>query len=406
MQAQKPVLRCFISLGVRFAGMQLILQKNTPMKHAALLFGLLCLCTQSWAQLNNRIFDYSFHTDSTKQKQLYLSFQSLAFNKNNEYFNKIADGYTLFGYQWMPTLSYYPHPNVRIDAGIYLQQDFGNSAFTTVAPVFTVKVKRDKLNILFGTLEGSTNHRLIEPIYDFERLLINRLEQGIQANLQTNRLFLDAWVNWENMIYPGDSAQEEVTGGLSTSYLLSENEKYRVELPFQLFLYHIGGQIDVLDAPIRTLANMALGLNIARKMPETSKLKNISLQAYATSFQEFSNAQIPFDQGSAAYININFAWHSLDVMGSYWRGNNFISARGGNLYQSISTTVNTPEVIEQVRELLILRIMHRWHVFDHLTIMSRFEPHYDFQNSKFEFSHGMYIVYNTDFKLGLLNRKN
>ena len=55
--------------------------------------------------------------------------RSMGFNKNNEYFNDITDGYTLFGYQLNPYVAYRAGEHVRLDVGVYLQQDFGNDEF-------------------------------------------------------------------------------------------------------------------------------------------------------------------------------------------------------------------------------------------------------------------------------------
>ena len=60
------------------------------------------------------------------------------FTKNNEYFNKIADGYTLYGFQFSPYLTYQPSDKVRVDAGIYTQKDFGNKDFTEIMPFLTI----------------------------------------------------------------------------------------------------------------------------------------------------------------------------------------------------------------------------------------------------------------------------
>ena len=81
------------------------------------------------AQLNNRAFEQELLITEADSNSLFLGVNSLGFSKNNEYFNDIADGFTLFGYQFNPYLSYQPLKNVRFDVGLYLQKDFGTNDF-------------------------------------------------------------------------------------------------------------------------------------------------------------------------------------------------------------------------------------------------------------------------------------
>src|SRR5262249_28334361 len=138
----------------------------------------------------------------------------LGFGKNNEYEHTIVQGYTLFGYQFNPYLSYQISKHFRVDAGVFLQKDFGNSSYTTTAPTLSVKYQLKDFSITFGNLDGSLNHRLIEPLYDFERVLNNRLENGLQVQVIRDDLFFDTWVDWHKMIYVNDPNQEQLTAGM------------------------------------------------------------------------------------------------------------------------------------------------------------------------------------------------
>src|SRR3954463_7160426 len=91
------------------------------------------------AQLNNRVFEDRMAIEEADSGKLFIGLNALGFFKNNEYVRTIIDGYTLFGYQFQPYLSYHIAKNIRIDAGGYFQKDFGNSKFSTTAPVFSIK---------------------------------------------------------------------------------------------------------------------------------------------------------------------------------------------------------------------------------------------------------------------------
>lgn len=353
------------------------------------------------AQLNNRMFEQRMPVNRADSGSLFLGINTLGFTKNNEYFNDIADGFTLFGYQLNPYLSYLPTSNFRINAGIYLQKDFGVEGYQEIAPVFSMKYMHGDVAVIFGNLEGSVSHRLIEPLYDFEKVMVDRLESGMQLLIRNEWLFLDGWVDWQNMIYKGDNDQERVTGGLSVNYSLTEKSSFRVELPVQFLVTHVGGQIDSSPAPLQTYINAAAGFAAEYTIDEKNFVQGIRMEHYYVYYKDFSpGVERTFEDGAGWYANMSVKLRpDIEVMGSYWRGNEFISIMGGQLYPSLSSTFKNPFAVEQQRELLIFRIMHNIRITDQLYISTRVEPFYDIGNSKFEFSHGFYINYSDDFFL-------
>ena len=74
-----------------------------------------------------------------------LVWMLLGFSKNNEYFNDIADGYTLFGYHLNPKLVYFPAEFIRIEAGALLWKDFGTNNYNQVRPTFTIKLQKPNI---------------------------------------------------------------------------------------------------------------------------------------------------------------------------------------------------------------------------------------------------------------------
>lgn len=370
-----------------------------------LLF-LLVISYFAEAQLNNNVLKRQVKVQEQNANELRMELCALGFMKNNEYFNKIADGYTLFGYQLNPTLSYQPTATVKLEAGVFLWKDFGASGYERIAPTFTVKVKREQWELLFGTLEGNLGHGYIEPLYDFERLITNHLESGIQYKLSTPRLQLDSWVDWVNMIYVGDDELEQINGGAAAAILLLGQEgksnlkdSLRLTLPLQFTAQHKGGQIDASDLPLTTLANAAVGLEL-EKLYSRRFLHRLYIKNYLVGYKDFSNElQLPYEQGYGVYLNLGADTKYQDVMLSYWRGSGYIAELGGRLYQSASTTYKNPNYLEEERELLILRLMKDLELIDDLTLTLRLEPLVDFNNPKLEFSSGFYLNFNTDFFL-------
>jgi hypothetical protein len=365
-----------------------------------LFFILIIVSFSARGQLNNTMFDQRNVIAKSDSNALKFNFRMLGFSKNNEYFNKIADGYTLFGYQLNPSVSYQPSAKTKVDVGIYLQKDFGNDDYNEVLPTFSFNYAFDDAKFIFGNLEGSVSHRLIEPFYDFENVLVNRLENGLQLYVENNWIFFDTWLNWQNMLYKSENDQEELTGGLSMRYDLMD-KAFKISIPVQFVVKHIGGQIDSDPASLQTYVNSAVGLTLELYRPDHSFINNLKLDTYYTQYDDFSGEQLrPFEDGSGIYVNAEFkSKNGLEVMASYWQGHEFLSIEGGKLYPSESSTFKNPQVIEDIRELLILRILHNINIAKNIVISGRFEPHYDLRNKKFEFSHGLYINYNADFYL-------
>ncbi len=276
------------------------------MRGPILLSFLFLGVTFSYGQLDNRVFEDRRHVEEIDSNKLFLGLNLLGFGKDNEYDNSrnpVITGYTLFGYQFSPTLSYHLTKNIRVDGGIYLQKDFGNSTFSSVAPIFSVKYQKKYFSLIFGNLESSLNHRLIEPLYNFERVLNNRLENGIQLQVMRDDLFLDAWIDWQRMIYFNDPRQEELTAGLNITKRMMNGRSTQITAPVQMIVHHHGGQINYrFNGPIETLMNSAFGLEGRHR--STGLVRETRLNGFYIYYKSLTQDLIqPFKDGSGAYFN-------------------------------------------------------------------------------------------------------
>ncbi|MFB9865163.1 hypothetical protein [Rufibacter immobilis] len=369
------------------------------------------------AQLNNKALEQRFPVKPDQTGELQLGLNVLGYQKNNEYFNDIAEGYTLFGYHLNPRLVYFASPNVRIDAGVQVQKDFGTRSYSLVQPTFTIRYEENGMALLFGTLEGHLNHGYIEPLYDFERVITNRLENGIQFLLNKPGVKLDAWIDWQRYIRRLDPFQEEVAGGASAEFTLyrtpvalgmeennPQTETY-IGLPLQFTAQHRGGQIDNTELPLVTLTNVAAGL-VIRKNYDKKVLKALHFQPYVVVWKDFSNSkQQAFEQGGGLYLNAGIDTKYQNVMLSYWRGSGYYAELGGKLFQSVSTNFKAPGYTEKNRQLLIVRFMHDIKLMEGLDLTLRLEPFVDFDNPKLEFSNSLYLSFNSDFFLARLKKR-
>lgn len=358
------------------------------------------------AQLPNQAFYLRYPVQPADSGKLQLHTYALGFSRNNEYFGRFADGYTLFGYEAMPWLSYQPDKRVKISAGLFARDDFGNSYYSNVQPVFRIQARLDSLQLIFGTLQGSLNHQLVEPLYDFERIMLDRLEEGIQVIYHKNRLWLDAWVDWERMIYNDSPFQEVVSGGLSARLAVVEQEFVKLELPLQMLVIHEGGQIDIDPNPLITRLNLAGGLSLNKEVGGEF-LHSYNLQPYLLGFYDASNElRQPFKQGWGLYLNAAAQTRLGGIMLSYWHGHAYVPIKGGPLFSSYSYTYDNPGATSEERRWLMLRLLNEIPIGRHLTLSLRAEPFYDFGEKRFDFSHGTFLNYRSDFLLWNKNKKN
>jgi len=351
----------------------------------------------STGQLNNSVFENLTKIEAKDTSKLFLGLNSLFFFKNNEYFNTIIDGYTLFGYQFNPFLNYQPHENIRINAGWYFQKDFGNSNVTTTAPTLSFEWKKNGYSLIFGNLESSLNHRLIEPLYDFESVLNQRLETGFQMKINKEKLFADLWIDWKKMQYWNDINQEQFVVGLSLNKQVVKVGNGKLDFPLQIVIRHNGGQIGVSGhPPAQTLVNLATGFRWTQKVE--SKLKNIILDGYYVIDDDITKVKPAPTSGNGIYLNSSITTSfGLEAMISYWRAKDYTAFEGGKIYQSIS--VFDPTRIEQSPHLLILRLLYNYYFADNISLTVRAEPYFDLNRNTFQYSYALYINYRDNFFL-------
>jgi hypothetical protein len=347
--------------------------------------------------LNNTSLETFQFIDSTKSKQFTVQFESFSFLKNNEYFLKVADGYTLFGNQFSPKLIYQPAPHVRIEAGVYAWKDFGNNAFTAIQPIFSVKIQKDSSQFIFGNLEGHLNHRLIEPMLNFERVILNRQENGIQYTRRKSSTFFDSWIDWQRMIYKGSDFKEEFFAGFSWNKKLINRPKFSLAIPWQMTFQHRGGQTTKDTGQVITNINTAIG--IEAQWFTNGLIKKVILQNYWVGYRQNANFHPYFPNGSAIYLNLTAESKWLNLMISYWKSSGYLSETGGDLYQSVGRTFRNGNVVEKERNLLIFRLMKDWRIIENLFLTVRFEPYFDLNNHEFEHSEGVFLTYRQNFRL-------
>jgi hypothetical protein len=335
--------------------------------------------------------------------KLILSIENTNFLKNNEYFNNFYDGYTLIGYILNPRLEFYPSKNTKIEGGVHLLKYSGVDEYTTVLPTFTFQAQLNKnLDMVIGTIYGTANHKLIEPVFSQERYINSQVENGLQFLFHTKYIESDLWINWERFIFPKSPFKEEFTIGNSTLIkLLSSEKKLEINIPIQMLVAHKGGQIDTTHEDLISLANTVAGLELTYKVQQ-SFLKFLALKAYYSTFKDISHQKNSiYKNGNALYVNFQVQSRFIDFTVGYWNGYHFISPRGEPLFQSISD--KKPGYSEASRELITSKFAIFKKIFKNIYISGNFEAYQDIKNGTMDYWYGCKIIYNGNFCLWKLH---
>jgi len=357
-----------------------------------LLFGFL-----SFAQYNPNSFYQSTELDSSLENTLLFRVENSNFLKNDEYFNDIIQGYTLIGYFINPKLVFYPAKNAKIEAGVHFLKYSGIDSYTQAYPTLTFHYKASKsTDIILGTLYGSTNHEMIEPIFRYEYFFTDNVENGLQFLFHNQVYKGDIWINWQQFIFKGEDKQEIFTLGLSNRFFLNKKDsKHSFSIPLQVVFIHQGGQINETSTPLTTLNNTAIGLAYNYN-PSGGFIKSANIESYYVGFKDMSTTyQLPYIQGYGIYSMASVKASYFDLRVSHWFGDFYTSGRGHPIFTSISTFYDN--YTEPQRALISGRLMFEKNILKGLDIGAGFESYFDLYNYYLDYWYMFYIHFNRDF---------
>ncbi len=325
------------------------------------------------SQIDNKIFDDTLLV--IKPKELALHWDNLGFLSNTEFFGPMALGSTLFGFQSLPRLQYQISPKTSLTVGGFFWKDFGNEAFSQISPFVRMHYRSGGFAINLGNLQGCLQHKLIEPIFDYRRLIFSRIENGLQFLFKNKRFHWDTWIDWRKMIYPNSAFQEEFHQGIVLKYDLYQSQRAALSLHAQNFALHRGGQIQ--DTSLRgaafTALNTALGLQF-----ETPKTH---IETWLLRHQTQNN------QGTALLVNTTLKTRFLILTASYFLGNKYETLTGMPLYSSRS---QYQERFMAQREILFLRLIKEFELDESNRLAVRVIPYFDTKLGLFEYSYELY----------------
>ncbi|MBK7817382.1 MAG: hypothetical protein IPJ60_07290 [Sphingobacteriaceae bacterium] len=361
---------------------------------------ILFISSHLFSQVDNTSLYQNQYNDTLEEEKAYFKLQGLGYNKDIENFGPMIDGYTLFGFQFNPQLGYQVSKNVCIEGGVYLRKDFGYKDFNEVLPTFSIRYHKGDFKMIFGNLDGSVNHGLIEPIYAFERLMTNRMETGVQYILTKKKFDVELWIDWQHMLYKLVNDYERLLVGVNTNVLKKSSEKFEFRIPIQGTGRHNGGQIargGYINGPdkegVYTHLNGSAGVYFKYNLNK-KHLKNVYFDTrYVGNMNNTKDTSVyiykRYGDGMLANIGINV--FGSDLMLSYWYGSDYISEFGGALYSSESSSITYAGTYKSFRNYLMLRLTSKFKLAKQVTLTLRTEPQLDIDFKRFSCDFGLYL---------------
>lgn len=347
------------------------------------------------ASYQDEFYSSSEFNDSIDAQNLSVSIRNLNFFKNNEYFNDFVYSRALAGLILEPTINYRIHPKLMLSTGLYVNKYYGETELDKIKPLFRVNWQiTNGINLIMGDVNHGLNHRMVEPIYQFDRHYTNNDEEGVQLILQTESAFSDFWVNYDQNSRPGDTEQEQMQIGYSGSYSFFHSKAIPVKLFFQTIWVHRGGQDLAVSYNVHTVTNAVLGLDVYKQWGTSWNVKT-GLITYAVSSNELSPTPVePYSSGygvyAGAYANSNYIQASV----GYWYAYHFISQIGEPLFQSKSykyTSLLAPE-----KNIVCVKFGFKKEIRQGMDVGVRYEMYLSQNISSFDYFYGVHILVNEE----------
>lgn len=372
---------------------------------SAILILLLTISPCIKAQYISRAMEFVNPIQEADSNSISLNYSNLFYLRDYEYFNKTQTGYTLFGNWSYPRVVIQPNKWLKMEGGALLQKEFGNKQLDRAWPVFSLQLQQKNFRFLFGVLEGNQSHRLPEPIMSYDKVIERPVEEGFQLKYNSKKINAEIWLDWELRQKENSNFSEELTGGFSFSYLLTNPDKHwNISVPVQIITPHKGGQLDTNHSPVYTIINSSIGVAAEWKNPDAKRW--IKQTKFDISFFDFNLAKDVFiykkGNGFLADFYLRSKWN-LGFLASYWKGVNYIAPKGAGLYQSISS-ISGSNYQEPERQLLFLNLLYENEFFPGFYIDCRYSPYIDLHNKLFEHSFLFLLSYRNNFKLGSLKK--
>jgi len=331
-----------------------------------------------------------FKPDSTGN--FYFAVDNVNFFKNNENKLERSADYTITGTLLRPKAVYYADSRLRLELGGHVLKYTGRDDYAHISPWFNVHFKpSDKISLILGNLDADLNHLLPEQLYNPELFYTATPEAGLQARYKSNRFSSDLWIDWQQMILPGDPYKERFVFGVRTDLILLNRNGAALSFPFTMYGLHEGGTIGTAAGLARSFITITPGLVFKKKL-SAKRFTDWGLNTFF-SLATYPKDNVIFKQadGWGFYANgtINSTFGGLSA--AFWHGHLFYTPQGGPIFQNYPGT-GTDWLINH--ELIDLKYHYQYQIMKDTFFGFMFDYYYDTIRKQAVNSEGLYLIIN------------
>jgi len=355
------------------------------------IFLLCCftfLCNIVYSQYENSFFDHDKYEKTLDSSHLKFHFDNLSYFRNAEYLSRVDKGSTYIGFQAMPYVQYSFNEKAQIYGGFNLRYDFGNPAIQSIEPYF--KFTYDDVlqhNIVFGSLNGTLQHKMIEPLYDYEKAITDRFEQGLQISKPGKYLTYDAWIDWHDMIYYDDPKNEQFVAGYNVYLNPISTEKNKLSFNAQGITVHSAGEIDVNSSPNSVEYNFAYGIEYTHFFSEHT---NLFMSGHAAFYEDRSDNKVHGIIDGVGQLGVLRLTHKeYQFVVNYWDSHQFQGPWGEQLYHS--TGNKSLPIMYDYRKMVGARVGYEVTIGKNLVFLNRLGLNYNVHPNKLDVTMENYL---------------
>lgn len=334
---------------------------------------------------------------------LFLRLSNNNFLFDAEYFSPLEVGYTWIGLQLQPEVVWQYSEHFLLRGGVYLLKYSGRDDVTDVRPVLAAVYRfSPRVTLVMGSLYGSLNHGLPQPLYRYDRSMADWPEEGVQLLVNTTRLKGDYWLQWRNFILPGDPFQEQLVFGTSSRLFLMDRDGWRLVMPLSTMVHHQGGQIDSSPEPVHTYGNLGGGLTLRRHLGEGVLKAAEGSLLYFHYFDASGQPLYDVTSGHGIWVKATVHLSNLEAGAGYWYGRDFYSFLGEPLFASVSE--HSAGKVYPVRSLLTYRLAYAKELEKGISITLYGNGYQDLRLRRFDYNVGLQLLFHVDVRIPLKKR--
>lgn len=348
----------------------------------------LFVCTNVYSQYENSFFDHDKYEETLDSSHYQIHFDNLSYFRNAEYLSRVDKGSSYLGFHALPYVQFSINKKAQIYGGINLRYDFGNPQIKSIEPYFKFTYEDVlKHNIVFGSLNGTLQHKMIEPLYDYEKVITDRFEQGLQISKPGKYLSYDAWIDWHDMIYYDDPKNERFVAGYNVYLNPINSEKNKLSLNVQGLTVHSAGEIDLNSSPNSVEYNFAYGLEYTHFFNAHT---NLYLAGHAAFYEDRSNNLVNGIIDGVGQLGVLRLTHKdYQFVLNYWDSHQFQGPWGEQLYHSLGNK-NWP-VAHDYRKMIGARVGYEVEIGKNFVFLNRLGFNYNVHPNKLDVTMENYL---------------